>query len=413
MCGRQLFADHIRDNMGTYEFSVLDYVGYVFTMWYNGYFNYPFVVQASVIVLMLSCVSIVIIAIFGGRDYKLHVYRRNVYQKLYDHYYATFSDIARSGRKITNLELEGKLSFSEENISKRSRNEVMFQMCRLLVQVRAENFTSDKENFVRMCQVLGIHKFLERMLVFGSRSQRLRALQMAQFMMLDLPRSVLVRLLDSIVPAIRKEARMYYTWLSPSNPFRFFEEDGGHYDWRPWDALEIHFLLEARVQAHKEMPTLPPVVALCHDDDLRACLIREVGYWGNGKEVDEMKKYMDSKNLTICESVVECFAQARATWAEPWLMSVCPRQPEQIRISIMRALFRMKTGYAVPFFLRAWERTKVLNVKLSVLLALYHYNDEGRAEWERLRKEDTVPEEKMLFDQIEAAEEYSLILDVR
>lgn len=47
LCCPQVFADSIMDRMRTRDFSPIDYMGYVLTMWYNGFFNYPFVVASS------------------------------------------------------------------------------------------------------------------------------------------------------------------------------------------------------------------------------------------------------------------------------------------------------------------------------------------------------------------------------
>ena len=48
LCCPQVFADSIMDRMRTRDFSPIDYMGYVLTMWYNGFFNYPFVVRVSI-----------------------------------------------------------------------------------------------------------------------------------------------------------------------------------------------------------------------------------------------------------------------------------------------------------------------------------------------------------------------------
>lgn len=401
-------ADSILDRMRTRQFSNFDYGTYLITMWYNDYFNYPFVIRVSIITILLCCISMTGFMVSVAINKMSEHNRLKEYHNLYKRFYNLFADIMTDKREIPFSEINERLELTPADIKQRKNSKSMFVGCQLLIQVKADHFNEyNYENVRSLCHALGVHAFLERMLVFGSRTQRRRALQTAQFLMVNLPESVLVRLLNSVSPVLRKETRMYYLWLSDYNPFRFFQElSGARYEWHEWDGLEIHFLMSARFAAHKEMPSLPPVIAECENERLQACLIREVGFWGTPEDVDNMKKYLGYKSPVIRQAAIECLIQARATTSEPMLMAAYAHQSEHLRLYILRALVLFKTGKAIPFFLKAYKESKVQSTKLNILMALSMYNEQSKAEFKRLEAECSIPEDQSLFAQVRVFDDY-------
>lgn len=294
------------DRMRTRDFSPIDYMGYVLTMWYNGFFNYPFVVRVSIFMILICCISMVFFTISISVNKHFEGRRNRIYNRYYKRFYDIFCEITLNKDKLTRNEIDERIGLTTRDIARRKKPKYMFALCMLLVQVKSDYYNEYNYRNVRtLCNALAIEEFMERMLVFGSRTNRRRALQISQFMMIDLPESVLVRLLNSVNQVIRKETRMYYLWLSDYNPFRFFMESELHnYEWREWDALEIHFLMRARHIANKEMPSLPPIIAECENEKLQACLIREVGYWGTAEDMDNMKKYLAHKSQVVRQATI-------------------------------------------------------------------------------------------------------------
>lgn len=408
LCCPQVFADSIMDRMRTRDFSSIDYMGYVLTMWYNGFFNYPFVVRVSIFMILICCISMVFFTISISVNKHFEGRRNRIYNRYYKRFYDIFCEITLNKDKLTRNEIDEHIALTTRDIARRKKPKYMFALCMLLVQVKSDYYNEYNYRNVRtLCDALAIEEFMERMLVFGSRTNRRRALQISQFMMIDLPESVLVRLLNSVNQVIRKETRMYYLWLSDYNPFRFFmESELRNYEWREWDALEIHFLMRARHIANKEMPSLPPIIAECENEKLQACLIREVGYWGTAEDIDNMKKYLAHKSQVVRQATIECIIKAHLVSAEPLLMAAYAHQNEHLRLFILRALVSFNTGRAVPFFLKAWSESKVQSTKLNIIMSLSVYGDKGMEEFERLERECTDKDDSFLFKQVRVFDSY-------
>ena len=412
ICCQQTFADSIMDRMRTRDFTNADYMGYLLTKWYNGFFEYPFVVKFSFAIVLLCCISITIFSISLYVN-KVYEGRRNrKYQRLYNRFYDIFSEIIVSEALIPRKEIEQRINLSTKDLKKRKSATSMFIGCRLLVQIKADYYNEyNYKNLHSLCACLGVQEFLERMLVFGSRSKQRQAMHVAQFLMIDLPESVLVRLLNSTNGVLRKETRMYYLWLSDYNPFRFFRDSEMYnYEWREWDALEVHFLMRSRNKAGKEMPSLPPVIIDCDNEKLQACLIREVGFWGTPEDIDNMKKYLAHKNSVIRQAAIECFVEAHATSVEPMLMNIYANQSETMRKHILRALVLFNTGKAIPFFTRSYEESKVQATKLYIIMSLSMYGEAGVAEFERLESIAN-DEDHFLFQQVRAFDRHTKNLE--
>lgn len=411
-CCQQTLADSIMDRMRTRDFTNSDYIGYLFTKWYNGFFEYPFVVKFSFVIVLLCCISITIFAISLYVNKVYEGKRNRKYNKLDNRFYDIFSDIIVNETPLSHKEIEQRLNLSAKDIKRRKSASRMFIGCRLLVQVKADYYNEyNFKNLHNLCMSLGVQEFLERMLVFGNREKQRQAMQVAQFLMIDLPESVLVRLLNSTNGVLRKETRMYYLWLSDYNPFRFFRDSEMYnYEWREWDAQEVHFLMRSRSIAGKEMPSLPPVIIDCDNENLQACLIREVGFWGTSEDIDNIKKYLAHKNSVIRQAAIECFIQARATSVEPMLMNIYAHQDETMRKHILRALVIFNTGRAIPFFTKAYEESKVQATKLYIIMSLSMYGDAGVAEFERLESLAN-EEDHFLFQQIRAFDRHTKNLE--
>ena len=390
VCCLPILSNSIADRMYTRDLSEWEYLSFFFSWWYNTYFDYPVVVRICLLLILCSSISVTIFIIAIAFSKINDYFYRKLFVTVYRRFYEPFCNILKCEENLTFQQVQERLNLNMSDFRKRKNKRYMFVVCSVLVHVKNDYYTQIEFNFNNMRMavlVLGVQDFLERILMFGSVNQCRRALQIAQFLMLILPESILVRLLNSNNKVLSKETRMYYLWLSDSNPFRFFEDDNYKYTWRAWDALEIHFFMTSRHKAGKEIPSLTPVISNCADTRLQASLIREVGYWGNEEDISNMKQYLTSNKFQLCLAAVECFTVARVTSVEPILMDIYQSQSEKLKLYILRAIVLFKTGNAINFLVKAWYDSKVLSVKLNVLLALKMYGEHGEYEIKRLEAE--------------------------
>ncbi len=359
-------AESILDRMRTRDIANWQYIDYYLHIFVTQYENYPFVVRTCIVILLVSCISIFCFTILLISQ-KIKDNRNNwYYNSLYNRYYAKLVEISSARENMDYQEVADRLGIAERQRQRLRKGSRMFVLGRLLMQVKSEYYdTYNQANIQQIVRAFGLREHMEHVFTFGSKTRRLRAMQLAQFLMIDVPESILVRLLNSSSTTLRKEVRMYYLWLCDYDPFRFFEDASYDYEYRPWDSLEIHHLLRARKRAGKEMPSLPPVVSVCPDDRLKACLIREVGFWGKPEEVERMEHFFHSNNIDIRMAAIDCMGIARSARAEHKLVELYPAQVKRVQLHTLKAIMQIKSGNAVGFLVRAWADCTVMSVKLN------------------------------------------------
>lgn len=387
--------------MAGYEFSGFEYIGYYLKIWANGFIEYPWVVRISVLILLACMFSVLFLTVRLVVDKLIDRRHRRFRVKLYNKYHDVLCDIFVAEGPLEDIDIKERSGLTERE-TKKWKGWKMFGVGKLFIDCKAEKYDDYRqENIIAAARVFGLQSFLENTMTFGTAKERIKSLRCAQFLMLDLPESILVRLLDSRNHTMRKEVRMYYLWLSDYSPFRFFNDPKIDYEYRPWDALEVHHLLRARRRAGKEIPSLLPVVNECPNEQMKACLIREVAYWGSDEEVKSIERFLASPVSLFRLAAIQCMGIARCREAEDKLQAVYPMQSESLRVATCEAVTRIGSGKAVPFFVKCFESCEVQQTKFSILRCLMGYNSQGRREFERLEQKADKKDE-VIFKQVRA-----------
>ena len=389
---------NISSRMFNYRFTGLEYFGYYLTQWINTYEGYPFVVKASVAVLVLSIFMVIVLSFSLMYDKFNNARKENFYANLKKRYFGTLLQIFADKHTYTDQEVLQLTAFKDEGW----KGWRMFFVGRLLVEVKSQVY--DDYNFHNVSaavRVFGLHEFVENQLTFGSFNNRIKSMQLAQFLMIDVAESILVRLLNSSNHVMRKEVRMFYIWLSEYEPFRFFTDPKVDYEYRPWDSLEVHHLLRARKFSEKEIPSLVPVVSECPDPKLKSCLIREVAYWGSYEDINKIRDYISSPELQFRNAAIQCMGIARFEFAEQALEHAYPQQTEELKQQTLYAILRIRSGKALPFFVGAYGEAGVATTKFAILMCMWWYNDESREIFEILES-SADDNDRLLFQEVRA-----------
>lgn len=392
--------------MSRFELSGLQYYSYYLSTWATAYTNYPFVVKVSVSILMLCAFSIGFLTFSLLRDKYLDQKHEHFYKKIKKKYYDKIYEVANEKENLKIEDVTNRIDLSPEE-KKKLKGWKMIYIGKLFIEVKSAIYNSyNYHNIQMLVRVFGLQEFIENTLTFGSKAYRVQAMRMSQFLMVNVPESILVRLLDLRANTLHKEVRMYYLWLSDYSPFRFFTDKNINYEYRPWDALEIHHLLKARKNAHKEMPSLLPIVSLCNDKQLKACLIREVAYWGTNDEVIKMTKYITGKETFYREAAIQCMGNAKCLKAEKILEDAYPQQSEELKVMTITALQQIHSGQAIPFLSKAYSDSTVTSTKFAILMCLWKYSDDSREVFYCLEK-TAEGDDILIFEEVKAFERYT------
>lgn len=380
LCSMGMMAN-ISSRMFRYEFTGLEYIGYYLTQWTNIYMGYPFVVKASVAILVSSIVMVVVLSLALMYDKFENARKERFYNNLMKRYGDKLLQLFADKHNYTDEQVLEMTGFKDEGW----KGWRMFFVGRLLVDVKSQVY--DEYNFSNVAaavRVFGLHEFVENQLTFGSFNNRVKSMQLSQFLMINVAESILVRLLNSSSHVLRKEVRMYYLWLSEYDPFRFFTDPKVDYEYRPWDSLEVHHLLRARKLSNKEIPSLVPVVSHCPDPQLKSCLIREVAYWGSYEDINKIRDYITDPETQYRSAAIQCMGIARFEFAEQSLEHAYSQQTEELKEQTLYAILRIRSGKALPFFVEAYGEAGVATTKFAILLCMWWYNDESRETFEML-----------------------------
>ena len=402
LCFVPLMAETISQRMSHYELSGLQYYSYYLSTWLTEYNNYPFVVKVSVSILLFCACSIVFLTFSLLKDKYTDLKRERFYKKIKKRFYDNVLNVSNDKENLTDEEIIERTGITEDDKRKWKGWRMLF-IGKLFVEIKSNIYeTYNQNNVNRLVNVFGLQIFVENTLTFGRKSYRIQAMRLAQFLMMNLPESILVRLLDSGTHALRKEVRMYYLWLSDYSPFRFFTDKNVNYEYRPWDALEVHHLLKARRKANKEIPSLLPIVSICNDKQLKACLIREVAFWGTNEEVIKMGKYITAKETLYRKAAIQCMGIAKCKKAESVMEDAYPQQTEKLKCETLKTLLNIRSDNAISFFIKAYNTATVRSTKLYVLMCLWLYNKESQEIFCELESTANNEKDLLLFKEVRA-----------
>lgn len=400
-----LFAGDVSRQMMELRFSFTDYLSYYTHLLLTGYLGTPWVVRVSYVGLILCGVTIIVFMHLLFHIWRTRRRNDRFYYKFGDYYYNAICDILADEESLEMNEVIERTRYNDASSRMRKENWKkwqFWQVGKLLMTAKSANYDNyNTYNLSSLVKLFGLDSFIDRELAYTINTDHVKALQMAQFLIIKVPESSLVRLLNSKDVNTRKETRMYYMMIDDFNPFRFFEEGNVDYEYRKWDDLEIHHLLLSRKHMGKPIPSLLSLILQTEDVELKSCLIREVAFWGSQKDVQRMEKYITGKELAFRQAAVECIGISKNKHCEKDLVTSYTIQPENLRKEIIKTIYLIRSGEQAEFFVSAYKQTVVQSTRYVALYFMYLYNVESRMLFNQLEQE-VKESEKQLFAQVRA-----------
>lgn len=386
-------------------FTWWDSLRYYYYYFEHAYAEYAFVVQVSYFMSVFSVVSIFVMFLI-----MLSIWERRSRHKRYRRKYAKyheprFEQVLNAPTKLTQAECHDLVQRRPtERLKKWQYREQLGLITDIYERLRQEK-TTEEVRRVFYCNVrvliayLGIDVYMEDLLREGVRADRLYIMQVTQQFHLKVAESTLSRLYDCKIAALRKTVRIYYMWMSREDPFRFLEE-GYDNDFVLIDTLMIHHVFAMRRGAGKPLPPLLPYAESCTDENLRATMICEVGWWSSDEEVHEVKRYFNSSNELCRASAFSTVGQRRYVPLEGELIKAFSQQTEDLRRVVLRSVAAIGSGKAIDFFEKVACQTSSDTTRRCALYCLWHYGPAGKAAFEQLRAADT-PERQQVYEYIQ------------
>lgn len=165
-------------------------------------------------------------------------------------------------------------------------------------------------------EILGLSEFMENRLIYGKDKEKLRVIQAARLLDMQLSDSVMTGIVNNRDIRLHKAARFYYMLINKDDPYLFFENDKMNDQFSVWDKLELHQLFADCHEAGKKLPSFIPLIRQLSNPGIAAFFIKETAYWGNDIEVGYLEEYFDSPNQSFRRAAFEGMGLRRFAQAE-------------------------------------------------------------------------------------------------
>lgn len=376
-----------------------DYVAYLCNTLQGAYAQYPWVVQVSYLIVLLCVLGVILLAGLMGWD----IYRRKrdarLFHTLESKYYGILKGIADADHLLSQAELYARIA--PESVSETSEAFRM-QWIELFILLRAD--TDMKEpaatNIRHAMEMLGLNEFMEHRLTYGADKEKLRVIQAARLLDMQLPDSVMATIVNNRDVRLHKAARFYYMLINRDDPYLYFENEKMNDPFTVWDRLELHQLFKDCHDAGKRLPSFIPLIRQLSNPEIAAFFIRETAYWGSDAEVGYLVEYFDAPDQRFRKAAFEGMGLRRYAAAEEPMKACFFNQSEPMRRIILESLLAIGSGKSVDFIREAFYASASRFTKRTALRCLWRYNDEGRAVVREMRSR-AAADERLLFEQLD------------
>lgn len=375
-----------------------DYVRYNYYLYRNIMLGYPWVVRMAYTIVFFCCVATFLLFIAMAWD----VYRRRKMdrknERLRKRYYDKIMELARMDHSLSIPEIKSAIEYKKRDWS--------FEEYRLwaymLIDIRSENGVTEAGlvNLRRTVQLIGLQSFIEDGLMSGKRKNKVRFIQAARLLRINLPDSIMARLVNDRDMSLRKAARLYYMLANKDDPYAFFENDTLETEFTAWDKVELHQLFSNLRAADRALPALVPMIERATNPEMGSFLIRETAYWGNEADVRNLMQYFTSKEMAYREASFVGLGLRRFSEAERAMQHEFFNQTEYLRRVILNALLEIRTGMAINFFVNAYYFSTSYYTKRTALRCLWLYGPEAQMRFSQLKNEAS-PDMLILFEHVE------------
>lgn len=201
-----------------------NYIAYLYQSIKGDYAQYPWVVQISYLIVLLCILGVLVLAVLMSWDIYQRKKSLRMFNRLKERYYGTLSKIAKSDRALSHAEIETLIN--PEDITETSDSYRM-KWIELFILLRADTDLKEPSvtNIRRTMELLGLSEFMESKLIYGADKEKLRVIQAARLLDLQLPDSIMAGIVNNRNVRLHKAARFYYMLINKDDPYLFFADD--------------------------------------------------------------------------------------------------------------------------------------------------------------------------------------------
>lgn len=205
--------------------------------------------------------------------------------------------------------------------------------------------------------------------------------------------------LNSNNNSVRKHARSVFMKFSSQDAYKFLDNDFDA-DFNALDELRIHTSLRDKANA-KPLPMLIRWVNLAQNENYKAFLIREIGYFKQVECADRLVDlYLDSDNVIIKKQIVETLGVLKYNDAVAVFIQDYEYNQQQIQLVIIEALGAIGGKAALEFLATIYQTTVNKETLIRILVNIYVLDPNGQI-YSNIKAEASTEFENSMFAFVE------------
>lgn len=380
------------------DFTGFDTWKYYLYFFEDRYSDYAWVIKVSfctiVVSFILWTVAIESLFVYAVRRRK----RKHFYSELYEKYHDKLSYIFLSKEVLSLVTVNNVLQLDKSTYSA-TEYRLWFKLFRALHVEYAGGIYYP--NVKMAAEVIGMTQYAVKSMVSDPKKEKIRLLQSLRQLKLPIPAGLLSRLINEKSLRLRKISRLYYCEMTANEPYSVFDDGMFNERFTDWDKMELH---EVGMQITEQCKKPPPYISMinnCSDVEVKSFFIREIGFFGNRREIDSVMAFTKSPDLKCKEAAYDCFSICKHAPSEDEIKKQYGSESDGIQRKILMTLLSVKSGKSAEFIKEAYYATGSANTKRTALFCLWHYSEEGKALFYELKKDATTEQEKVMFSHIE------------
>ena len=368
---------------------------YYYYLYKHLFAGYPWVVRIAYSVVLLCCLSFLILVLTMSVDIYLRRRNRKKYEQLRDQYEQKLIDVCLA--KVENLptdEIKRRIDYKE----KKWKHWELRQWAYVFINVSTHTNTLNPNltNIQRAMHMVGFNDYMEKRLVQGRHSQRVRVIQCVRLTNMELPTSAMAHLLNHKDLRLRRAARLYYIATSKADPMRTFEvNEKGKGVMTTWDKMELHEVFYKVTDAGNSLPSFIPFMQKMENPELVKFFINETAYWGTDADMEFLFQYFNSPSFEYREAAFQSMGLRKFRKGEEGMKKVYHKQTEHLRRCILHALLDIQSGKSLPFFIDSYETATSDFTRRAALRCIWMSGTKGHIAFNRLKAK--APEDQQLF----------------
>lgn len=378
--------------------------------YYFGYVYYRFLEFSLVIKIAAIGVSVcILILLFTLLRLLVATLKRRkmnkIYKRLDERYGETVNFIVspESPDRMTRKEMLNELDLTEDDVQGRDileDNRAKLAMSRLIYKaVISEDASLERiGNLHLLLRIFRIQDFLENLAAKEVMRYKSEALLMLRAFKLPVNPWIANRLMNSKKVRVRRLA-MYASIMAGSNKdLEYFESEFFDNNCCLYDEIQLGYVLQRRRSSKRKIPNLASLALHQTNPSTQSVFVRLMRYFNQAEHCAELEElFMMNSDNELVEEISRTWGYLHYTEGEEMMQEMIITQNDDIKITIMHALARLKTGKSLQILVDGYFNSTDQKVRYEALRCLWNYGPEGRQKFKEIEASRN-PRDSFLFE---------------